>query len=398
MGDSIKSPCVSVLVPIYNMERYLGQCLDSLVGQSRSDIEILCLDDGSTDASATILSDFAAHDSRMRVISHDNHGYGWTLNHGMDQAQGEFIGIVESDDWVELNMFEALYRAASMADADMAKCNFYLEWTRPPTRQRLYRYFSEEDDGSVICPREDPAGCLFRKKPTVWSAIYRKSFLDENRIRFLETPGASFQDTSFSFKTLWLADRVACLATPYVHYRQDNEASSINAKDKAYCVCDEYEEIERFLGNFPESGGFAARVLAHMIYDTFMWNYARLGPSLKPAFLDVASQWFRRLLNEGVDWADFTQDKRTNFRVIAFAPTVYSGWKQTGGHPARTTLVSTVKKWVRSVVPPSRTRFNASMRSLTRQVEALQITVDELVRQNNELLHRTRSPGRTDGE
>ena len=404
MGDIIKSPAVCVLVPIYNADRYLTQCLDSLIHQTMPDMEILCLDDGSTDNSASIISDFARRDPRIRTFSHENHGYGWTVNKGIDEARGDFIGIVESDDWVEPTMFDNLYRAARTTDADMAKCNFYLEWTSSPKRRELFRYFSTDDNGRVICPREDAKGAVFRKKPTVWSAIYRTSFLMENGIRFLETPGACFQDTSFSFKALWCAKKVVCCTTPYVHYRQDNGASSINATDKEYCVCDEYEEIERFLGEFPDSGPFAARVLAPMIYDTFMWNYERLDPSLKQPFLEVASAWFRRLLDEDrVDWTGFTQDKRTNFRVIAYAPTAYSEWKHsTAQRPTRMTLVATMKKWMRSVMPPSRTRFNSKMRALTRQVEALQITVDELVRQNNVLLARSEGeslgPGRTDGK
>jgi len=376
------NPHVSVLVPVHNAERYLTQCLNSLVHQTLPSLEIICLDDGSSDSSAEILAEFAMREPRILILTHENHGYGYTLNRGLDAARGDYIGIVESDDWVEPSMFEDLYRAALIMDADMAKCNFYLEWTGSKRRE-LYRCINEKDDGLVIRPRDDPQGRLFRKKPAVWSSIYRRSFLDGNRIRFRETPGASFQDTSFNFKTLWLAERVACVTTPYVHYRQDNEASSINSKDRAYSVCGECEEIVRFLADRPGSDLFAARVLTPMIYDTFIWNYERLDANLKLPFLEEASRWFRRLLVEGrVDWARFPESKRVNFHIIAYAPTVYHAWKQEPEcQPHRSTFISSIARRVQALLPPSRRRFDNKIRALTRQMEALQATMDELVRQ-----------------
>lgn len=92
---------------------------------------------------------------------------------------------------------------------------------------------------------------FFNLKPTIWSAIYRKDFIRENKIRFNETPGASFQDTSFSFKVMCLAKRVQLLQEAYLHYRQDNENSSVNSPKKVFCVCDEYEEMHKFLETNP---------------------------------------------------------------------------------------------------------------------------------------------------
>lgn len=386
VSSPAESPCVSILIPVYNVERYLRQCLDSVAAQTLSGIEIICLNDGSTDSSAAILEEYAAQDRRIRVITHENYGYGYTLNRGISEATGTYIGIVESDDWVDPAMFETLYNAARDADADMAKCNFYKEWTRNQNRRELYTYFDENQDGEVICPRQDPKATLFRKKPAVWSAIYRRSFLDENQIRFLETPGASYQDTSFSFKALWLAERLVCVTAPFVHYRQDNEASSINSTAKAYCVCDEYEEIERFLTNLPESAPEGMRILAPLVYDTFMWNYDRLDPSLKPAFLEMASYWFRRLLSENkVDWSGFTEHKRTNFRMIAYKPAAYQAWRRKQDADRTThekgNLISMIKKWIRAIVPPSRTNFSNRMRAFTRQLDTQQATLDELIRQ-----------------
>jgi glycosyltransferase involved in cell wall biosynthesis len=118
-------PAVSVLVPCYNVEKYIRQCLDSVVGQTLTDLEIICLNDGSTDGTLAILQEYAAKDSRVSIIDKPNSGYGDSLNKGLEAATGEYVGLVESDDWADANMFESLYKAAKEHNADMVKSNFY---------------------------------------------------------------------------------------------------------------------------------------------------------------------------------------------------------------------------------------------------------------------------------
>ena len=111
-------PKVSILVPVYNVEKYLPQCLESIAQQSLQDIEIICINDGSTDGSADILKNFAQEDSRFRIIQKENAGYGAALNDGLRAATGEYIGIVESDDKVDASMYEELYTAARKQQVD----------------------------------------------------------------------------------------------------------------------------------------------------------------------------------------------------------------------------------------------------------------------------------------
>lgn len=98
-------PAVSVLIPCFNVERYVRECLDSVVNQTLGDLEILCINDGSTDATPDILREYAARDARIRIIDKPNSGYGDSMNRGLDAASGEYIGIVESDDRAEPDMF-----------------------------------------------------------------------------------------------------------------------------------------------------------------------------------------------------------------------------------------------------------------------------------------------------
>ena len=115
------APKVSIIVPVYNMERYLGKCLDALTKQTLVDIEIVAVNDGSTDSSLNILRAYAEKDPRIRIIDKPNSGYGASMNRGIDEARGEYIGIVEPDDYPDLVMFDKLYKAAKKHTCDLVK-------------------------------------------------------------------------------------------------------------------------------------------------------------------------------------------------------------------------------------------------------------------------------------
>ena len=117
-------PKVSIIVPTYNVEQYLHECMDSIINQTLKDIEIICVDDGSTDNSGKILDEYATRDNRIKVIHKQNGGYGRAMNVGFDNATGEYIGIVEPDDYVALDMYEELYKKAIENDVDFIKADF----------------------------------------------------------------------------------------------------------------------------------------------------------------------------------------------------------------------------------------------------------------------------------
>ncbi|MDO4443850.1 MAG: glycosyltransferase, partial [Slackia sp.] len=233
---SCPTPSISILIPIYNVEKYLRQCLDSLQAQTFSDFEAICLNDGSTDSSSAIAHEYAQADPRFRVVDKTNSGYGATMNVGLDQARGTFIGILESDDFMYPDALELLHAAAVEHDVQAVKGNFTFYWTAG-NRDEMHRMIEKDMCGRVVDTREDTR--IFFQKPSIWSGIYRRDFLESNAIRFLETPGASYQDTSFAFKVWAAAERAAFLEAPIIHYRQDNESSSVNSKGKVFCVCEE---------------------------------------------------------------------------------------------------------------------------------------------------------------
>lgn len=315
----VAAPKVSVLVPICNVERYLEECLDSLVAQSFTDFEVLCINDGSTDGSLAIIHRYMEADARFRVIDKPNSGYGASMNMGLANAIGEYIAILESDDFFEPNALELLVDAAERNHSDVVKADFYLYWSTPQERDELFRIVDEQEVGRTMRPIDDLA--IFFRKPSIWSALYRSSFLRDNGIDFLETPGASYQDAGFNFKVWASAARATFIADPILHYRQDNEKSSVNSSAKVYCVCDEYASMASFVNDRLEGDPRLMGILECMKFDSYMWNYDRLSGDLRGDFIVRASSEFADDLDKGlVDFRLFDPWTAADLRLLATDP------------------------------------------------------------------------------
>ena len=118
----MKTPLVSVLIPVYNVEKYLSRCLDSLINQTLTDIEIICVNDGSTDGSLKILKQYQEKDNRIVIVDKKNGGLPSARNAGLDRARGQYVGFVDSDDYVEPSMFETLYKTAKKKNSEVVIC------------------------------------------------------------------------------------------------------------------------------------------------------------------------------------------------------------------------------------------------------------------------------------
>jgi len=284
-------PKVSVIVPIYNVEKYLEQCLDSLKNQTLKDLEIICVDDGSTDSSSEICDRYAKNDARIKVIHKNNSGYGNSINRGIEEATGKYIGILESDDFADKKMYENLWNLAEQYQADNVKCSWYDYYTDTDTAIKVGAI--SPTVANKVMTYKDFHGIL-KNRTVIWSGIYRRDFLISKNIRCLETPGASFQDTSFNFKTLTLANRLLLTDKPYVYYRKDNINSSVKSKGKVYFICNEYEEITRFLNEHPDiKNEINYRKLINE-YNHYIWNLLRISPEFRPEFTDKFAEIFSK--------------------------------------------------------------------------------------------------------
>ncbi len=281
-------PSVSVIVPIYNAAPFLHESLGSLVRQSLQNIEIICVNDGSTDGSLSVIQEYAAEDPRIRIIDKPNGGYGHAMNRGLAAASGEYIGILEPDDFADPEMYESLYQTAVKTNAYIVKSNYW-EYRYSDGSSTFHTLandpeypFPGKEYNECYNAKDDPRLAII--PPSIWAAIYRKQMLDENRIVFNETPGASYQDISFSFKVLACAERIVFIKESFIHYRIDNENSSVKSEAKVFSICDELSAIEAFINEKKERRELFRGVLYVLKLRTYEWNYFRVAPEFKRTF------------------------------------------------------------------------------------------------------------------
>ena len=316
---------VSIIIPTYNVEPYLEECMESVVRQTLRDIEIICINDGSTDHSLEILQRFAAGDDRVVIVDKENGGYGMAMNIGISRASGEYIGIVEPDDFVPLSMYEDLYQVAAENDLDFVKADFY-RFSRAGNGNMDLKYYSlsefPEDYNKVFNPSETPAAIKFVMN--TWSGIYRRTFLEEHHIRHQETPGASFQDNGFFFQTFVFAKRAMILDRPYYMNRRDNPNSSVKSRQKVYCMNAEYDYIRNLLSAYPEIWERFKYIYWWKKLSNYVGTINRIGDEYKEEYLHRISAEFNRAEQLGeVDESLFSSDQLQNYRFILRDPDGY---------------------------------------------------------------------------
>lgn len=286
---------VSIVIPVYNVQEYLSECMESVMDQTLKEIEIICVNDGSTDGSPEILERFAARDRRIRLIHRENGGYGCAVNEGMKKAAGEYIGIVEPDDFVPPDMYQDLYRTAKEYELDFVKADFYRFTTgRDGEREFVYNHLSQrpEDYNKVFRPAGRPDALRFIMN--TWSGIYRREFLEEHNIRHHETPGASFQDNGFWIQTFIYGERAMILDRPYYRNRRDNPASSVNSREKVYCINIEYDYIRGILMKDPKNWERFKHMYWFKKYHNYMGTLWRIGEEYRREYVVRFSKELRR--------------------------------------------------------------------------------------------------------
>ena len=294
----MSQPTVSILVPVYNVERYLAQCLDSLCAQTLHDIEIICIDDGSTDSSPSIMADYAVRDGRIRVITKSNTGYGDSMNRGLAEADGAWVGICEPDDFCDKRMYATLVSAGERHGCDMVKSN-YREHSNDSRRDPTHEVLAGFPYNRAFSPRERIEALYI--DPTIWTGLYRSNMLAENGVAFTPSPGASYQDASFAHQCWMSAQRVVFLKQGFYHYRIDNAASSSKSGDKVFAVCEEYDRSITFARRRgAEDFALFGPRLTVLRFGVYVWNYNRISVD---HHIEFAERWIAdvvRASEEGV--------------------------------------------------------------------------------------------------
>ena len=337
------SPKVSIVIPVYNVEEYLHECLDSVVNQTLKEIEIICIDDGSKDSSGAILDEYAARDSRFKVIHKENGGYGIGMNTGIDAATGEYIGIVEPDDYIELTMYETLYRKAKEFDLDLIKSDF--------------RRFWHEDNGQIKFKHEvlDKTGKLYgvivdlteniapyRFPMNTWTGIYKRSYLEKYHIRHHETPGASFQDNGFWMQTFWHAKRAMFLPDMFYNNRRDNPNSSVSNPAKVFCIKTEYDWIKGMIDADSELKRKFTGIFYLKKFHNYLFTFRRVDIKFKKLFLRTFHKEFTEALEKDeLDLSLFGEGEKKDLELIVSRPMKF--YRQRLGRPSFIERIFSVK-------------------------------------------------------
>jgi glycosyltransferase involved in cell wall biosynthesis len=318
-------PKISVLIPIYNVEKYLEECLSSICAQSFRDLEIICINDGSTDSSKSIVEQFQKQDTRIKLIDKPNSGYGASMNKGLQAATGKYVTILESDDFLDPFAYQTMFEAMEKYDAQVVKCNYFHYWSQPTAHKIFFETIAIYHSGRLVNPQIERFSQGY--PPAIWAALFDRQFLLDNDIWFLETPGAAFQDISFSFKIQVSATKMVFLYDAFVNYRQDNEQSSVKSMDKVFFVCDEHAEMEDYLNKRPEREYLREYFTAKKLLN-YIWNYRRISDELKPVFFERMVTEFKEIQDAGhLDSQAIPYDIRQEAIMILKDPELYNAQK-----------------------------------------------------------------------
>lgn len=232
---------ISVIMPSLNVIKYIDECIKSVLSQSLDDIEIICVDAGSTDGTYELLEEYEKKDKRIKLIKSNYKSYGYQMNIGISVAKGKYIGVVETDDYVDTQMFEKLYKRAIQCGADVVKADHWKFYGTENKKIRDNLWNANDIDlySKVSNYREDNR--ILNMSVFTWAGIYKRDFLNNNNIMHNETPGASFQDNGFWLQIVMCAERVAFVHEPLYFLRRDNSDSSIYSKNKINCYREEYQ-------------------------------------------------------------------------------------------------------------------------------------------------------------
>jgi len=289
---------VSVIIPVYNVEKYLEQAMESVIRQNYDNYEVICIDDGSTDQSGKMLDSYSDQYDFIKVVHKTNTGYGHSMNTGLGLAQGDYISILEPDDYIAEDTLSSIMQIFdSYENLDFVKCDFAFVKGSEELQVVQAKIIKDESLYNRLLDKQDILK-LYKGYIAHWTAVYSKAFLDKNQIRYHETPGASYQDVGFWFQSLMYAESAYLSDKSFYHYRVDNPGSSMNNPGKVYCTCEEYDYIAEIIEKYrnPE-----------MIYPYYVKGrlisvkdtYRRIADEFRRDFLIRAEKDFRMIEKEG---------------------------------------------------------------------------------------------------
>ncbi len=300
---------ISCVLPSLNVCSYIDQCLTSLVSQTFfPKLEVLLIDAGSTDGTLERLYAYEKEYPNIRVILSDKKSYGYQVNMGISEAKGDYIAILETDDYIRGNMYEVLYEKAQEFDLDYVKADYSSFVSLSNGKEISKDIVTFADNMSLYDQVIDPTFIddVYKSDYLIWRGIYKTSFLKENGIRLRETPGAAFQDIGFVEKAISCADRAMYIKDALYCYRTDRPTASMNSGKAIIFSKDEFENLfDEWKDRLPHIKG----VYLYM-FQSFVGNIIFLlkGKRIFDEDVYLSYKWLKDKIDEVVSKGVITKD------------------------------------------------------------------------------------------
>lgn len=308
MGSSYYMVKISIIVPVYNTEPYLGQCLDSIINQTLEDIEIICVNDGSTDNSLSVLEEYASKDNRIRIINQENKGQGFARNNGLKNVNGEYVLFVDSDDWIEINTCEVLYKKANELDLDM----LFFCATRYFENEGKYEYDYWDYNYSSLNGKFWNKIFTYKDVPNIFKVavsaclkLYNTDFLKKSDVHF---PNNFFEDNYFFYSLFLKAEKLSIVENQFYNRRIRN--GSITQLGGRHFI-DSITATNQIIDVFKDNGLFE-QYKNQLLRKKFNNNISRffgIDDSLK-------EEYWSRLKEDFKDYRKYYDEEKDSFYYI----------------------------------------------------------------------------------
>lgn len=295
--DVLYKNMISLLICIDNVEKYLGDCLESAISSSEVVGEIICIEGGSIDSSLEILEDYSRRDRRIKIISLPHSGHGEKINLGIKKAKCKYFMEMDGDDVLETSRLENLVGIAEENTVDVLMSPFYIFHNEDKSKATVSNLLKDCPTDIVFNAEMNPE--IIFDVVAVWSAVYRTDFLKNKGIRLSNTPGASFQDSGFWFFVVINADRILIVNDPFYYYRIHEQSGTYTSSKNGFYEIYEANRKKRLLKRLGITDMKIYEAFARSLYILYKYQYNRMGEEYQYAFLMAWEKETKRLKRLG---------------------------------------------------------------------------------------------------
>ena len=301
---------ITIILPVYNVEKYLPQCLDSIINQTFKDFECICVNDGSTDSSLSILQEYASRDNRIKIINQKNGGSSVARNTGIKNVNTKYITFIDSDDWIAENYLEILYNKIEETNADIVRASykFYFQEENSYKSAKIREIHKINTNSNIERLYKGYAGAF------VWAKIYKTSLIKDNNIWFYE--GFTAEDCPFSSLVYLYSKKIIFISDELLFYRK--YGLSITAKDNQKQMTDDFDNFITLTKEL-QKRNFTDKEIKEFCIDIFLYKLGKLGKKISKQtsqkIYSIASEHIK-FLKEMSSNLSFSYKFKINFSIF----------------------------------------------------------------------------------